>query len=226
MHGNLYTLLLRFFRTFTSVDDLQADAYSGYWALYRGGRVVEVGCWAHCRRKFFEIAKVQKTPGLASAALAWIARLYAIERTIRDLTPDQKLRQRQEHSVPLLAEFRCWLDGHVPQLVPQAPLAQAFSYALRNWDALVRYTENGVLVPDNNAIEQAIRPIAVGRSNYLFAGSARGGHAAATMYSLVGTARLNGLNPYLWLKEVLARLPSHPINRVADLLPLSTYQWA
>lgn len=97
---------------------------------------------------------------------------------------------------------------------------------MRNWAALVRYTENGVLVPDNNAIGQAIRPIAVGRSNYLFADSARGGHAAATTYSLVDTARLNGLNPYLWLKDVLARLPSHPINRIADLLPLSTYQWA
>ena len=205
---------------------LQADAYSGYSALYRGGRVMEVGCWAHCRRKFFEIAKVQKTPGLASVALAWIARLYAIELTIRDLTPDHKLRQRQEHSVPLLAEFRRWLDGQVPQLVPQAPLAQAFGYALRNWEALVRYTESGVLVPDNNAIEQAIRPIAVGRSNYLFAGSARGGRAAATMYSLIGTAKLNGINPYLWLKDVLARLPSHPINRVAELLPLPTYQWA
>lgn len=110
--------------------------------------------------------------------------------------------------------------------MPQAPLAQAFGYALRKWEALVRYTESGVLVPDNNAIEQAIRPIAVGRSNFLFAGSVRGGHAAATMYSLIGTAKLNGINPYLWLKDVLARLPSHPINRVAELLPLATYQWA
>lgn len=101
----------------------------------------------------------------------------------------------------------------------EAPLAQAFGYALRNWDVLVRYTESGVLVPDNNAI-------AVGRSNYLFAGSARGGHAAAAMYSLIGTAKLNGLNPYRWLKDVLARLPSYPINRVAELLPLANYQWA
>jgi transposase len=205
---------------------LQADAYSGYSALYRSGRVKEVGCWAHCRRKFFEIAKIQKTPGLASAALAWIARLYVIEKAIRDMTPDLKLKQRQEQAVPLLADFRRWLEGHVPQLMPQAPLAQAFGYALRNWDALVRYTESGVLQPDNNAIEQVIRPIAVGRSNYLFAGSARGGHAAATMYSLIGTAKLNGLNPYLWLKDVLVRLPSHPINRVADLLPLANYKWA
>lgn len=205
---------------------LQVDAYSGYSGLYQTGRVVEVGCWAHCRRRFFEIAKVQKTPGLASKALAWIARLYAIEKTIRELTPDLKLQQRQQLSVPLLTDFRRWLDGHAVQLLPQSPLAQAFGYALRNWAALTRYTESGVLVPDNNAIEQAIRPIAVGRSNYLFAGSARGGHAAATMYSLIGTARLNGLNPFLWLRDVLTRLPSHPINLVAELLPLANYRWA
>lgn len=100
-------------------------------------------------------------------------------------------------------------------------MAQAFGYALRNWDALVRYTDSGVLQPDNNAMERAIRPIAVGRSNYLFAGSVRGGRAAATMYSLLGTAKLNGLNPYAWLKDVLTRLPSHPSNRVTELLPLA-----
>lgn len=205
---------------------LHADAYSGYEAIYADGRVVEVGCWAHCRRKFFDIAKNQKTPGLASAALAWIARLYAIEKSAAGMSPPQRQQVRQEQALPVLAEFRQWLEGHAPQLLPQAPLAQAFGYAMRNWAALVRYTEHGVLQPDNNAMERAIRPIAVGRSNYLFAGSERGGHAAATMYSLIGTAKLNGLNPYLWLKDVLTRLPSHPINCVAELLPLSTYKWA
>jgi transposase len=200
---------------------LHADAYSGYCALYRTGRVIEVGCWAHCRRRFFEIAKIQKTPGLAAHALAWIARLYAIEATAKDMPPDRKHRVRQAEAVPLLRDLRCWLDSHFPNLLPQSPLAQAFGYALRNWDALVRYTDNGVLQPDNNAMERAIRPIAVGRSNYLFAGSVRGGRAAATMYSLLGTAKLNGLNPYAWLKDVLTRLPSHPSNRVAELLPLA-----
>jgi transposase len=199
---------------------LQADAYSGYQSLYRSGRVIEVGCWAHCRRRFFEIAKIQQQPGLAAQALAWIAGLYAIETTIKDMAPDHKLTVRQTRAIPMLTEFRRWLEGHLPELVPKAPLAQAFSYALRNWDALVRYTENGVLQPDNNAIERAIRPIAVGRANYLFVGSPRGGHAAATMYSLLGTARLNGLNPYDWLKETLTQLPSCPSNRVAELLPL------
>jgi transposase len=200
---------------------LQVDAYSGYLALCRTGRVIPVGCWAHCRRRFFEIAKVQKTPGLAAQALAWIARLYAIEATIKDLSPDQKHDIRQSQAVPLLTDLRSWLEGHFPKLLPQSPLAQAFGYALRNWESLMRYTENGVLDPDNNAMERAIRPIAVGRSNYLFAGSSRGGRAAATMYSLLGTAKLNGLNPYIWLKDALTRLPSHPSNRVDELLPLA-----
>jgi transposase len=200
---------------------LQADAYSGYQALYRTGRVIEVGCWAHCRRRFFEIAKIQKTPGLAAQALAWIASLYAIETSVKDLTPDHKHAARQARAVPLLADLRSWLEGHVPQLLPQSPLAQAFGYALRNWTALVRYTDNGVLQPDNNAMERTIRPIAVGRSNYLFAGSVRGGRAAATMYSLLGTAKLNKLNPHAWLKDTLIRLPSQPSNRVAELLPLA-----
>lgn len=138
--------------------------------------------------------------------------------TIKDLSPDQKHDVRQSQAVPLLTDLRSWLEGHVPKLLPQSPLTQAFGYALRNWESLMRYTENGVLDPDNNAMERAIRPIAVGRSNYLFAGSSRGERAAATMYSLLGTAKLNGLNPYGWLKDVLIRLPSHPSNRVDELL--------
>jgi hypothetical protein len=106
-------------------------------------------------------------------------------------------------------------------LLPQAPLAEAFGYALRHWEALIRYTENGVLLPDNNALERQIRPIALGRSNWLFAGSPRGARAAATMYSLIGTARPNGIEPYAWLKRTLERLPSYPVNRVHALLPLT-----
>jgi transposase len=200
---------------------LQVDAYSGYESLLRSGQIIEVGCWAHCRRGFFEIAKTQKVPGLAAQALAWIARLYAIETTIKSLTPDQKFTIRQEQSVPVLADLRRWLEGHASQLLPQSALAQAFGYALRNWAALARYTENGILLPDNNAMERTIRPIAVGRANYLFVGSVRGGHVAATMYCLLSMAKLNGLNPYDWLKDTLTRLPSHPSNRVEELLPLA-----
>lgn len=200
---------------------LQADAFSGYDALYTTGRIIEVGCFAHCRRKFFEIAKSQKTPGLAAAAIAWIAKLYRIESAIRDRPPDEKLAVRQTESVPVLSDFKAWLEGHYPTLLPQGPLGLAFGYALNHWRALTRYTENGVLVPDNNMLESAIRPIAMGRRAYLFAASERGGHVAATLYSLVGTCKLNRIEPYAYLKDVLQRLPSHPVNRLAELLPFN-----
>jgi hypothetical protein len=117
--------------------------------------------------------------------------------------------------------FRQWLEGNVIGLPVQAPLAKAFGYALRHWQALIRYTQSGVLLPDNNALERQIRPIALGRVNWTFAGSPRGARATATMYSLLGTARLNGFEPYAWLKETLEKLPSYPVNRVHELLPLA-----
>jgi transposase len=200
---------------------LQADAYSGHDALYETGDIIEVGCWAHSRRRFFEIAKAQGKPGLAAQALQWIARLYAIESRIRDHTPDLRHAVRQTEALPLLAQFRQWLDGNAVGLPPQSPLAKAFGYALRHWQALIRYTESGILLPDNNALERQIRPIALGRGNWLFAGSPRGAKAAATMYSLLGTARLNGFEPYAWLKDTLQKLPSYPVNRVHELLPLA-----
>ena len=172
---------------------LQADAYSGYDVLYASGRVTEVGCLAHCRRKFFEIAKTQTTPGLAAEAVAWIAKLYRIESAIRSRPPDEKLAVRQAESVPVLSDFRVWLEGHYPKLLPQGPLGVAFGYALNHWRALTRYTEDGILMPDNNLMESAIRPIAMGRKAYLFAGAERGGHVAATLYSLVGTCKLNNI---------------------------------
>ena len=200
---------------------LQADAYSGFDILYRSGRILPVGCWAHCRRRFFEIAKSQAPPGLAAQALAWISQLYRIESAIREHPPDQKLLVRQAEAVPLLEQFKGWLEGHYPTLLPQSPLGQAFGYALRNWTALTRYTEDGVLLPDNNLLESAIRPVAMGRKAYLFAAAERGGHVAATLYSLLGTCRLNAIEPYAYLKDVLERLPSHPMNRLADLLPFN-----
>jgi transposase len=121
----------------------------------------------------------------------------------------------------VLAQFRRWLDANVIGLLPQAPLAKAFGYTLRHWEALIRYTENGVLLPDNNALERQIRPIALGRSNWMFAASPRGARAVATMYSLIGTARLNGVEPYAWLERTLEQLPSYPVNRVHELLPLA-----
>lgn len=198
---------------------LQADAYSGFDVLYRSGDIIEVGCIVHLRRKFFEVAQPQKTPGLAHEALAFIAKLYEIEAAVRGQSPDEKYLKRQSEAVPLLTDFKAWLEGHYGKLLPRGPLAQAFYYALAHWDALVRYTEHGVLEPDNNWIERALRPVAVGRHAWLFAGSERGGRAAATFYSLIETAKLNGVEPFAYLKDVLTRLPSHPINRVAELLP-------
>ena len=200
---------------------LQADAYSGYDVLYRTGRIIEVGCLAHCRRKFFEIAKTQAPPGLAAEAVAWIAKLYRIESAIRGRPPDQILAVRQAESVPVLSAFKAWLQGHYPSLLPQGSLGLAFGYALNNWRALTRYAEDGILMPDNNLLESAIRPIAMGRKAYLFAAAERGGHVAATLYSLLGTCRLNKVEPYAYLKDVLQRLPSHPMNRLAELLPFN-----
>jgi len=200
---------------------LQADAYTGFDQLYRAGHIIEVGCFAHARRKFFEVAHTQKTPGLAHQALRFIASLYEIESAIRDKPPDEKLARRQDKAVPILSEFKNWLTAHFPKLLPKGPLAQAFHYALSNWQALTRYTEDGVLEPDNNRLERALRPVVVGRKNYLFAGSARGGHAAAISYSLIETAKLNGIEPFAYLKDLLGRINSHPINRVAELLPFN-----
>jgi transposase len=200
---------------------LQVDAYSGYEALIKTGRVIEVGCIAHMRRKFFEIAKTQKTPGLAAEAIRWIAKLYEIESRIKDEPPDKKLLFRQAESVPILADFKRWLDGHYASLLPQGPLAQAFGYAIRQWQALTRYTESGILLPDNNLLEAQMRPIAMGRKAYLFAGSERGGDVAATMYSLIATCKLNQVEPYAYLKDVLGRICNHRIDRLAELLPFN-----
>lgn len=200
---------------------LQADAYAGYDALYQTGKIIEVGCWAHARRKFFEVAQGQKHPGLAHEAVIWIKRLYEIEATIKTEPPDKKCEARQNQSVPILNDFKTWCEAQQQKLLPQGPLGRAFGYTLNNWQALTRYTENGVLLIDNNSLESTLRPIAIGRKNYLFAGSIRGGKSAAVMYSLIGTAKLNAIEPYAYLKDVLTRLPSYPANRVADLLPFN-----
>jgi transposase len=208
---------LRFLKDYSGY--LQADAYAGFDCLYHTGRVIEVGCWAHARRKLFEVAQASKTPGLAHQGLAFIAKLYEIEARVKHQSPDDKLAARQAESVLVLTDFKAWLDAHYRTLLPKGPLAQAFHYALANWQALTRYTENGVLEPDNNRLERALRPIAMGRRAWLFAGSARGGRAAATLFSLIETAKLNQVEPFAYLRDVLRRLPSHPLSQVTELLP-------
>lgn len=203
---------------------LQADAYAGFNALYAGGRIIEVGCWAHARRKFFDIAEAapKDTRTTAHEALDWIGRLYAIEAEIRDRPPDEKQRLRQEQALPMLTDFRSWLEGTLHAVLPRSPTAGAIGYALSNWSALTRYVESGILDIDNNACERAMRPVALGRKNWLFAGSDRGGRAAAIAFSLIQTCKLHGVEPFAYLADVLRRLPSHPINRVAELLP---FRW-
>lgn len=210
---------LRFLKDYSGY--LQVDAYSGYEAIFKTSRVIEVGCLAHSRRRFFEIAKTQKPPGLAVEAIAWFAKLYEIESRIKEKPPDEKLLVRQAESVPLLSDFKRWLDGHYGTLLPQGPLGQAFGYAIRQWQALTHYTENGILMPDNNLLERQMRPIAMGRKAYLFAASERGGEVAATMYSLVATCKLNQIEPFAYLKDVLGRIRSHRVNQLSELLPFN-----
>lgn len=200
---------------------LQADDYAGYHELYRSGRITHAACWVHARRKIYDVARTQKTPGLAHDALLFISRLYKIETEIKDKPPDERLEIRRRDTVPLLDDFKIWLEGHLPTLLPSGPLAKAFHYVLSNWEALKRFTEQGFLAPDTNLVERTIRPIAVGRKAWLFAGSMRGGDAAAIAFSLIETAKLNGVEPFAYLKDVLARIRSHRTDRLAELLPFN-----
>ena len=210
---------MRFLKDYTGF--LQADDYAGFHALYRSGRITHVACWAHARRKFFEVAKTLNTPGLAHEGLRFIAGLYEIEAALKDKPPDERCAIRQSETVPRLADFKGWLEGHLPRLLPQGPLAQAFRYTLSNWQALNRFTEDGILAPDTNLVERTIRPIAVGRKAWLFAGSPRGGQAAAIAFSLIETAKLNHIEPFAYLKDVLARIRSHRIDQLDQLLPFN-----
>jgi transposase len=201
---------------------LIADAYTGYDRLFANPNLREVGCWAHARRKFFEVAKTHKAPGLAHEAVARIAAFYHLDNAWKDLDPDARRRRRQEEIGPLLADFRWWMETHLPGLLPQSPLAKAFGYAANHWQALTRFLDDGRLPLDNNAAERALRPIAVGRKNWLFAGSTRGGEAAAIVLSFVESAKLHGINPFQYLRDVLTRLPS---ARAADLDALLPNFW-
>ena len=200
---------------------LQADDYAGYHALFRSKRVYHAACWVHARRGFFDIARMAPTPGLAHEALAWIRKLYEIEREIRGRPPDQRALERRRRTRPLLGEFRKWLTGIEPDLLPQGPMARAVRYVLSNWRALMRFTRVGILEPDTNLVERCMRPVAVGRKAYLFVGAPRGGEAAATVLSLIETCKLNGIDSYAYLKDVLERIGSHRKDRLAELLPFN-----
>lgn len=197
---------------------LQADGYAGYNALYQTGRVKEAACWAHVRRKFFEVDKTQPD-SFAGHVLKRIAQLYVIEDDIKGSSPDHRQDVRQARAGPILERLKEELRSTLSQVPKKLPLAQAIHYALVRWEALTCFQHDGTLEIDNNPIEREIRPIALGRKNYLFAGSDAGGDRAAMMYSLLNTAKLNGLDPEAYLTHVLSTIAEHPVNRVHELLP-------
>ena len=197
---------------------LQADAYAGFHHLYEGGTIFEVACWAHARRKFHEIHLAHASP-TTSEAIERIATLYAIEKEIRGSTPEVRRTVRQARAKPLLDSMHTWLEATLAKLSPKSDTAAAIRYALSRWRALTRYVDDGQLEIDNNAAERALRVVALGRKNYLFAGSNAGGERAAAIYSLLGSAKLNGLDPELYLHHILDRIADHPVNKINDLLP-------
>ena len=197
---------------------LQADAYAGFNRLYENGRIQEAACWAHVRRKFFDLQQAHAS-AVASAALDRIAALYGIEQEIRGQPAEQRRAIRNTRARPLLESLRQWFEATLPKLSRKSDTTAAIRYALSRWDALVRYADDGHIEIDNNAAERALRAVALGRKNYLFAGSDAGGERAAAIYSLVGSAKLNGLDPEAYLREVLTRIADHPITRIEELLP-------
>jgi transposase len=196
---------------------LCVDDYAGYKALFQDKTVIELGCMAHARRKFFDLAKADGSP-IAARALRHIGRLYRIEAKAKTVEERQRLRAR--HSAARLKLFHAWLLRTRAQVPDGSGTAKAIDYSLKRWEALARYAGTGHLPIDNNAVENAIRPIAVGKKNWLFAGSERAGKRAASIQTLLGTARLNGLDPAAWLKDTLEKLPAWPASRIDELLPL------
>jgi transposase len=197
---------------------LQADAYAGFNQLYEDGRIQPAACWAHVRRHFYDLEQAHSSP-VAREALQRIGALYGIEEPIRGRPPDERRAVRQAQAKPLLDSLRQWLEATLSKLSRKSETTVAIRYALSRWDALLHYIEDGHIELDNNAAERSLRGVALGRKNYLFAGSDRGGERAAAIYSLIGSAKLNGLDPEAYLRQVLTRIADHPINRIEELLP-------
>lgn len=207
---------------------VQVDAYSGYNGLFASldsakAARTELGCWAHVRRYFYEAAQANPK-SIGQEALALIGELYKVERKcLEESLKEQEIqKRRQEQSKPVLNQIHEWLVKYQPQVVPKGLLGQAISYALNNWKALNVYVEDGRLEIDNNRSERCIKGIVLGRKNYLFMGSVKGGKAAAIIYSLIETCKQNGVDPVAYLADVLGRIPTHPNKRIQELLP---YHW-
>jgi transposase len=203
---------------------MQADAYAGFNRLYEANRkpgpIVEAVCWAHARRKLFDLARLNKAP-IALEAVARTDVLFAIEREINGMPPAERRRVRQERSRSLVEALETWLREQYDRLSPASQVAKAIAYSLNAWVALIRFLDDGRLCMSNNAAERAMRPIATGRRNWTFAGSNEGGRRAAAIYTLIETAKLNDVDPLAWLANALARLQDHSARRIDELLPWS-----
>jgi transposase len=196
---------------------LVCDDYAGYKAGFASG-IMEVGCMAHARRKFFDLHVSSKSE-IAGQACTYISQLYDVEREVKHLKPDERLQIRQARSKPLADAFKAWMLLQRQKITDGSATAKALDYSLKRWGALTQFLADGQLPIDNNWIENQIRPIAIGRNNWLFAGSLRAGQRAAAVMSLIQSAKLNGHDPYAYLKDVLARLPTHKNSQIEELLP-------
>lgn len=192
--------------------------YAGYKALFAHG-VTELACLAHARRKFFDLHAANQSP-IAAEALGRIGELYEVERQAQGMDAAGRRQLRAQEARPRLEALRTWLIDTRIAVANGGGTAKALDYSIKRWPALMRYADSGVLPVDNNPVENAIRPIAIGRKNWLFAGSERAGKRAAAIQSLLGTAKLNGLDPHAWLRDTLEKLPVWPNSRIDELLPL------
>lgn len=199
---------------------LQTDGYAGYDQLGKRTDITHLGCMAHARRKF-EVA-LDNDQKIASTAMEMFQQLYAIERTIREENLDQQATYelRQKQAVPILNKMKVFLDEYYPKVLPKSAIGKAFTYSLNQWKNLIGYTENGDWQIDNNAVENKIRPLALGRKNYLFAGSHNAAQQAAIVYSFFATCKINEINPLTWLTETLRKIPDHKVNQLEELLPV------
>lgn len=201
---------------------LQADAFAGYDRLFsaerNGGPLAEAACWAHARRKIHDVY-ISTHTATAEEALKRIGELYAIEEAIRGHPPTERLAARQSRSKPLLISLHDGLVERSATLSKKKRLGEAFAYALNQWDALCYYCDDGLAEPDNNAAERPLRAVCPGKKNFIFFGSDHGGERGALLYGLIGTCRLNGIDPEAYLRHILSVLPEWPNNKVAELLP-------
>jgi hypothetical protein len=194
---------MRFLKGFEGY--LQVDAYGGYDGIFASGKVLEVACWSHARRKWEESLTTDRAR--SQQVLAMVQKLYAIEHGIKDASDAERLAVRQRDSLPVLGEIRAWLDLEKPNLLPKSPSGQAATYFENQWEALNRYCESGILTIDNNTAERTLKPVAIGRKNWLFVGSKQGGHRAAILISLVQTCKRLEVEPWAYLKDLFGRLP-------------------